>query len=731
MTSAMQQQERHMRTTRGLYLSTVAAIGLVVLLAAPPAQLRAQQPSVRIGETDLGGVVTGPNGPEAGVWVVAETNELPTKFAKMVVTDDQGRYVLPELPKANFDVWVRGYGLVDSPKVKTAPGKTLNLTAVPAPNEAAAAQYYPSIYWFSMLKVPDKSEFPGTGTGGNGIPPAIRSQSMWLDGIKTNGCVGCHQFGSLATRTIPKELGTFDSSYSAWVRRIQSGQASESMTRAIGRLDTQRALTYFAEWTDRIAAGELPKLKPQRPQGVERNVVVTVWDWGNPKMYLHDEIATDRRNPTVNANGPIYGSPEWSTDYAPVLDPVNHRAYDIKVPVRDPKTPSSLNDPMFAGSAYWGDEKIWDSQASPHNPMIDGKGRTWFTSRLHGPTAAAFCRPGSDHPSAKLFPVSRSGRGLSMYDPKTEKFTLVDTCFSTHHLQFDSKNRLWASSGVGGNGNGDVVGWLDVDKFDATGDEQASQGWTPLILDTNGNGKRDEGYAEPNQPLDPAKDRRVVAGFYGIAPSPLDGSIWGSSLGYPGSVIRLNLGDNPPATALAEVYEVPMPGYAPRGVDIDSHGVVWVPLASGHMASFDRSKCKGPNATGKHCSEGWTLFPLPGPQLETVSAPETGSAESSYYTWVDQHNTSGLGKDVPMATGNNSDSLHVLVDGKFIQLRVPYPMGFFAKGVDGRIDDSNGGWKGRGLWSTYGNRTPFHNEGGKGTKPKVVKFQVRPDPLAR
>jgi hypothetical protein len=168
-------------------------------------------------------------------------------------------------------------------------------------------------------------------------------------------------------------------------------------------------------------------------------------------------------------------------------------------------------------------------------------------------------------------------------------------------------------------------------------------------------------------------------------------------------------------------------------MDIDTQGVVWTPLASGHMGSFDRRKCKGPlngpTATGKHCPEGWTLYPLPGPQFETVSEP--GSAEASYYTFVDQHDTFGLGKDIPIATGNNSDSLHVLVDGKFIQLRVPYPMGFFAKGMDGRIDDPNAGWKGRGLWSTYGNRTPFHNEGGKGTKPKVVKLQLRPDPLAR
>jgi hypothetical protein len=506
------------------------------------------------------------------------------------------------------------------------------------------------------------------------------------------------------------------------------------MARDIGRLNTELALKFFADWTDRIAAGDLPREKPQRPQGIERNVVVSVWDWGTPKMYLHDEISTDRRNPTVNANGPIYGTPELSSDHTPVLDPVANKAWDIKVPVRDAKTPSSFDDPMFAASPYWGDEKIWDSQTSPHNPMIDHKGRTWFTARLHGPQASAFCRQGSNHPSAKLYPVERSGRALAMYDPKTNKFTTVDTCFSTHHIQFDTKNRLWASSGVGGNGNGDIVGWLDVDKFDQTGDEQASQGWTPIVIDTNGNGKRDEGYVQANQPVDPTKDKRIVAGFYGVAPSPADGTIWGSVLGFPGLVVRVDPG-NDPNHALSEVYEVPYPGYSPRGIDIDTQGVVWVPLGSGHMGSFDRRKCKGPlngpNATGKQCPEGWTLYRLPGPQFEGVTEPETGSAEGSYYTFVDQHDTFGLGKDVPMATGNNSDSLHVLVNGKFIELRVPYPIGFFAKGVDGRIDDPNAGWKGRGLWTAYGNRTPFHLEGGKGTRPKVVKLQLRPDPLAR
>ena len=171
--------------------------------------------------------------------------------------------------------------------------------------------------------------------------------------------------------------------------------------------------------------------------------------------------------------------------------------------------------------------------------------------------------------------------------------------------------------------------------FEETGDEQKSQGWTPFILDTNGNGKRDE-YVEPNQPVDPAKDKRVNVPLYSVAVSPVDGSIWGTSLGFPGYVVRVNPGPNPTHTALAEIYEPPFPGYGPRGGDIDRNGVFWVSLSSGHLGTFDRRKCKvlnGPTATGKHCPEGWTLYPFPGPQFRDVK--DDGSAEASYYTWVD------------------------------------------------------------------------------------------------
>jgi hypothetical protein len=356
-----------------------------------------------------------------------------------------------------------------------------------------------------------------------------------------------------------------------------------------------------------------------------------------------------------------------------------------------------------------------------------------------GPDNPDFCRSGSTHPSARVFPLTQSNRHVAMYDPGPGRFTLVRTCFSTHHLVFaeDADHTLWLSSGGAAGG---VVGWLNRRVLEETGDEARAQGWTPVVLDTNGNGRRDA-WVEPDQPVDPARDKRIAAGFYGIAVSPVDGSIWGSVLGsFPGWVVRLVPGPNPAETALAEAYEVPfddrrapVQGYGIRGMDIDRQGVVWGSLASGHLASFDRRRCRGPlngpTATGKHCPEGWTLHPLPGPQFGGLA--DSGSAEASYYTWVDQFDTFGLGKGVPIATGNLSDALFALVNGQFVTLRVPYPMGFFAKWLDGRIDDPARGWKGRGLWSTYATRTPLHLETGPGTTSKVVHFELRPDPLAR
>jgi len=417
----------------------------------------------------------------------------------------------------------------------------------------------------------------------------------------------------------------------------------------------------------------------------------------------------------------------------PILDPKTHTVTYFKLPVRDADTPEALG-PGHAASAkplqpspYWGDTKTWDTKANNHNAMLDRQGRVWLAAAVRGPSNPDFCKKGSEHPSAKAFPLERNNRQLAFIEPKTMKYTFVDTCFGTHHPEFgfDANETLWLSGG------GPVVGWVNTKMFDATGDSAKSQGWTALILDTNGNGKRDA-YVEPDQPVDPTKDKRVVAGFYAVMPSPVDGSIWGSYRDNPGAVVRLVPGSNPPQTALAEIYNVPAPGFGVRGGDIDSKGVVWVSLASGHLGSFDRTKCKGPlngpKATGDHCPEGWTFYKYPGPGFQGIG---DNSAESSYYSWVDQHNTLGLGEDVPVSTGNLNDGLIALKDGKMVTLRVPYPLGFYSKGLDGRIDDPNAGWKGRGLWAASGDRTPWLKEGGKGSTPFAAHFQMRPDPLAK
>jgi len=704
-------------------LSTSAIVlGLAAVLLASGHGVATQLPrvTVQIDPDDIGGVVTGPGGPEAGVWVIAETTDLPTRFAKIVVTDDQGRYLVPDLPNARYSVWVRGYGLVDSARMQASPGTRLDLRATAAPNAAAAAQYYPPVYWFSMMHVPAAHEFP---------LPKIKSQGEWLNIIKTGACQSCHALGTPGTRTISTALGVFPNAAEAWQRRLRSGQASALMARDVTRLDTQRALQMFGDWTDRIAAGELPFAKPERPRGIERNVVISQWDWGSQRAYLHDAISTDPRNPRVNANGRIYGSPEDSSDFVPILDPKTNTASEVLHPVRDPKTPSTKTNPM-APSAFWGADPIWDGHTLNHNPMMDEKGRVWFTPRIRPEPNPDFCKAGSEHPSARAFPLDSSGRHLSMFDPATGIFTLINTCFPTHHLNFasDANQTLWTSAGIGGPG---VIGWLNRKMFEETHDEVRSQGWTPFIVDTNGNGRRDA-YVEPGQPSDPAKDTRVAVNTYAVAVSPADGSVWGTVVGYRGYIVRVVPGPDPTHTALTEIYEPPAPGFGPRGGDVDANGVYWVSLASGHLASFDRRKCRStskPDASGQQCSEGWTFFQLPGPQLRDVTDP--GSAEASYYTWIDRFGVFGLGRNVPIAMGNLNSSVLALVDGRFINFTLPYPMGFFAKNVDGRIDDPNAGWKGRAVWSTYGTRTMFHLEGGTANRPKAVRIQLRPDPLAR
>jgi hypothetical protein len=677
------------------------------------------------------GRVTSADGPEAGVWVIAETEELKTPLIKIVVTDDDGRFSLPELPEATYRVWVRGYGLVDSDPVEGRPGdRNLGLEARRAPSAAEAAKVYPADYWYSLYEPPAANQFPGTGSGGNGIAPDMGSQKQWLYNQKS-ACNFCHQLGNEITRTLDHmdHLG-FDSSQEAWGYRTQLGVRGGSMAGAFSAFGREAAMRTFADWTDRIEAGELPPMPP-RPEGVERNLVLTLWDWGVDTSFMHDEVSTDKNDPTVNAWGPVYAVSSGHGKLT-VLDPVDNDSYEIIIPTREDARVVATRFPEPAmPSNFWGYEHLWGPEhpSDPHNPMLDRKGRVWLTTKIRN-DQPAWCRQGSDHPFAEYYPLNLSVRQAGYYDPQTGEFVLIDTCFSTHHLQFDNDpdQTVYFNELLG-----PIVGWINTREFDRTRDEQASQGWCPQVLDTNGDGRITKPWTPPDGEFDRRRDTEVAYNLYSVIPSPVDDAVWGASETYPGYIVRVDPGENPPETCMTELYRVPDPGFDPRGIDIDSNGVVWAALAgSSHFARFDRSRCEvlaGPDTLdGTHCEEGWTLYLTDGPTFKGTDVP----ADFHYFGWVDQHNVAGFGHDTPIATGSNSDALLVLdpETGEWTKLRVPYPLGFYHRGLDGRIDDPDGGWKGRALWANYGTHLIWHAEGGQGTIGKAVKFQIRPDPLA-
>ena len=354
--------------------------------------------------------------------------------------------------------------------------------------------------------------------------------------------------------------------------------------------------------------------------------------------------------------------------------------------------------------------------------MIDKKGRVWLTASVRGRDNPAFCKEGSDHPSAKLFPLKQSSRQLAVLDPKTMKYTFVDTCFQHAPSAIRLRRQRHA-----------------VDQRRRAGGRLAQhEGVRRDRRRRQGAGLDDAGARHQRQRQARRRGRAEGAGrcaegqadrgrlLRGDA-EPGDGSVWGSSLAGKGC-------DRPVrtrATELAEIYNVPAPGFAPRGADIDNKGVVWVSLGSGHLGSFDRKKCKGPlngpNATGDHCPEGWSFYQYPGPGFAGIG---DNSAEASYYTWVDQHNTLGLGEDVPISTGNENDAPVALVDGKWVVLRVPYPIELLCQGARRPHRRSDRRLEGPGVWTTSGDRTPWLKEGGKGTVPIAFHFQLRPDPLA-
>ncbi len=642
-----------------------------------------------------GRVVSGAGDGEAGVWVIAETSELPTPYRKIVVTDDAGRFVVPDLPESTFQMWVRGYGLRDSGKTPVKRGSSVTLKVEKASSPREAARIFPANYWFSLFEPPGKS--------------AAFASQMKL------GCELCHQLGSATTR------GRARAGYDLGLRK------ASFMNAFADHLGREQLLDALEAWSLRIQNGETPE-PPPRPRGLERNVVITQWAWGDGYTYAHDEIATDKRDPTVNAGGPVYGV-DIGNDHLLVLDPDTHRVRSIPVPTEgafatpwcdQTYKPLAGGEPLPYGFGSLGcpvQEGItgftgkYQNPANPHNPMMDAEGRVWLTTQVRrewGEDLPSFCR------KAPVIADNYHHRQLGYWDPKTESYELIDTCYGTHHLQFDEKGVLWTS------GDSYVVGWFDPAKYDPARPESLgeAQGWSEVVVDSDGDG-------EP--------DRPIVGFHYGVIPNPTDGSVWtahpgaefGAPLEFPGLLMRYD-----PATDRHEVYRPPAPGSGPRGVDVDRAGNIWASLGgSGHLARFDRSRCKKTWGIGDQCPEGWTLWRSPGPGLRGLPA-EAGSADMHYYIWVDQWNTLGMGHDKVVMNGTGSDSILVFdpETEEFTVIRVPYPLNTYTRGLDGRIDDAKTGWKGRGLWFNNGLDPLIHSEI---QQSYVGWIQLRPDPLAK
>lgn len=663
------------------------ALGAALLVAG---DARAEAAAALIN----GRVTRGEGTPEAGVWVIAETDALPTPYRKIVVTDDEGRFVVPDLPRAEYQLWVRGYGLSDSDRTLASPGDSVSLRAEPATTRQQAAAVYPANYWFSLLEPPEKS--------------ADFANQMKL------GCELCHQIGSLATRARNRDLYDLGLRKASYMNLVAEHIGREQLLDALG------------DWSGRIGAGATPPAPP-RPQGVERNFVITQWGWGDAFTYAHDEIATDKRDPTHNAGGPIYGV-DIGNDRLLILDPKNHKSEMLAVPTlggfdtpwcEQTYKPLAGGDPLPYGlgslgcpvqPGITGFTGKYQNPANPHNPMLDGEGKVWMTTQVRrewGEDAPDFCR------KAPEIANQYHHRQLGYYDPKTKKFELVDTCYGTHHLQFDSNGVLWTS------GDSYVIGWFDPAKYNPQQPDtlEQAQGWSKVVVDSDGDGK-------PETP--------IVGFHYGVIPNPTDGSVWtahpggeiGAPFDFPGLLMRYD-----PATDRHEVYRPPAPGAGPRGVDVDRDGNLWVALGgSGHLARFDRRRCKQNWGMGAQCAEGWSLWRSPGPNF--AGMPEDhGSADFHYYIWVDQFDTLGMGPDVVVMNGTGSDSL-LAFDPRsetFTVIRVPYPLNTFTRGLDGRIDDPHSGWKGRGLWFNNGLDPLVHSEVGQSY---VGWIQLRPDPLA-
>ena len=490
----------------------------------------------RIDNDDIGGVVTSTKGPEAGVWVIAETTDLPTKMARIVVTDDRGRYVIPDLPKGNYSVWVRGYGLVDSAKSDECawpdgePDGTLS--AQPArrgrvlPGEllvragAAARQERVPRHRRKRERHFRSDAQPGGSGSTTSRHPRARRATRWA----TRRRARCRQ-----------NLGKFGTSVEAWNHRLQAGiDGGAGMYANTNRFGRDRVLKMFADWTDRIAGGEIPQAPP-RPQGVERNFVVTVWDWATrsrvfPRRGGERQAQSDgqcQRAGLRRAREQLGQHDDPGSDAAQV-----HAGEDpgARREARSRSRPRSASPRRTGARRSTGRAESSDTATS-------------WTRRDALGTPRVPARPPRSRPSARRArrirrpSCSRSttADGSTRFTTRTTKqWTIVDTCFGTFHLNFahDANNTIWS-------GNGGVVGWVNTKVLDETQrpaegtglgaahSRHQRQRQAGCVGGAGRCSRSDQGQADRHELL---RDRGE--------PGPTD-AVWGDANEMPGAVVRV------------------------------------------------------------------------------------------------------------------------------------------------------------------------------------------------
>ena len=291
--------------------------------------------------------------------------------------------------------------------------RAVTLTATPAKTPQEAAKVYPGNYWLSLLEPPAGQRVPRHRTAqGNGLGPSMLTQNHWINSLKSD-CNFCHQLGNQLTRSVDHVLKAkpeLKTHAEAWEWRLGTGVRGTSMYGVLNNQGKARSLKAYADWTERIAKGEVPPAPP-RPKGIERNLVVDAVGRGRRSL-VHARRGLDRQEPPDGERRRAASmrcrpaTASWSCSIRTRTRPTR---WTFRRARRSEKVPSRFPAPNRP-SLHWGNEHLWANPpynpADPHNPMLDSKGRVWMTSKIRSNQDPAWCNDATNK-FADWFPLQQ------------------------------------------------------------------------------------------------------------------------------------------------------------------------------------------------------------------------------------------------------------------------------------------------------------------------------------